>query len=935
MLETKELCKQYKPKKGVPVQAVDHVSLRFPETGMVFLLGKSGSGKSTMLNLLGGLDRYDSGEIIIKGVSSKDFSPQHFDSYRNTYVGFIFQEYNVLEEFTVGANIALALELQGRTASDAELNAILQTVDLAGFGDRKPNELSGGQKQRVAIARALVKNPQIIMADEPTGALDSNTGRQVLDTLKKLSAEKLVIVVSHDREYAEQYADRIIELADGKVIRDVEAQHHDADDQEKQLVFRAATVEIPPDYHLTEDDRIRINEYLDQLRSGASLTLPGRSQRFADTDESRIPKQDGSGFSLIKSRLPMKSAFKIGCSSLKHKRFRLVMTILLSVAAFTMFSLVDTFSSYNHIRACTDSLLDSGVGFFSVNKSVKLSSGDDTWWSANGQRISEAELAQFSADTGLSATGLYVPRNGSLRFDSQYDVGALNSENSGGKATLLQHFCGFAELTEQSAKDMRFRLTAGTYPDGSKNEIAVSTVLANTFMTCGYLAPPDEDAAPVSVNYEKITSPAGLVGKTIRLMGTDYTVSGIVDTGLDMSRYEKIETDTERLSNSERVLNFMLREEFMIAANYSLTGCAMVGPGKLQELTAAEPKIFPVPENGHVSLDYSNEDIWGGCWVEYVTTLDRVPDSEIIWLDGKKDHLADNEVVISLSGLDMGNSEAAAADEKRLRMLEDMKRGAEPCTQENLCFVLEGRSDLWTLNVGEYTKEYRYRFDNYPDMRIVGVVKPGSSYDATGILPENYIERFIIDEDCIYDSAVGAMPQDYGSAERLVAHCYRTGDDVTMRYELNDPAVFELDTFHDALKLLAKVFLYVGIGFAVFALLLMANFISTSIHYKRQEIGILRAIGSRSNDVFRIFFSESFVIAMIYFTLSAVLGFAAVTVINRVLRTEAGILVTVLHFGFRQILLLFAICLAGAALASFFPVRRIAAKKPIDAIRDK
>ena len=106
MLETKNLCKTYKPKKGVPVMAVDHVSLRFPEKGMVFLLGKSGSGKSTMLNLLGGLDQYDDGEIIIKGISSKDFSQQRFDSYRNTYVGFIFQEYNVLEEFTVGANIA-------------------------------------------------------------------------------------------------------------------------------------------------------------------------------------------------------------------------------------------------------------------------------------------------------------------------------------------------------------------------------------------------------------------------------------------------------------------------------------------------------------------------------------------------------------------------------------------------------------------------------------------------------------------------------------------------------------------------------------------------------------------------------------------------------------------------------------------------------------
>ena len=237
MLETRNLCKTYKPKKGVPVMAVDHVSLRVPETGMVFLLGKSGSGKSTMLNLLGGLDSYDDGEIIIKGISSKDFSQQRFDSYRNTYVGFIFQEYNVLEEFTVGANIALALELQGKAATDEELNSILRAVDLEGYGSRKPNELSGGQKQRVAIARALVKNPEIIMADEPTGALDSNTGRQVLDTLKKLSAEKLVIVVSHDREYAEAYADRIIELADGKVIRDVEAMHNEDDSQEKQLVF--------------------------------------------------------------------------------------------------------------------------------------------------------------------------------------------------------------------------------------------------------------------------------------------------------------------------------------------------------------------------------------------------------------------------------------------------------------------------------------------------------------------------------------------------------------------------------------------------------------------------------------------------------------------------------------------------------------------------
>ena len=205
MLEVKNLVKHYSTKGGVTVKALDNVSVTFPETGMVFLLGRSGSGKSTLLNVSGGLDKPDSGEIIVKGRSSKDFSQADFDSYRNTYVGFVFQEYNILNDFTVEQNIALALQLQSKPNDKKAVNDILNQVDLKGLGKRKPNTLSGGQKQRVAIARALIKNPEIIFADEPTGALDSNTGRQVLDTLKKLSETKLVVVVSHDREFAEFY----------------------------------------------------------------------------------------------------------------------------------------------------------------------------------------------------------------------------------------------------------------------------------------------------------------------------------------------------------------------------------------------------------------------------------------------------------------------------------------------------------------------------------------------------------------------------------------------------------------------------------------------------------------------------------------------------------------------------------------------------------
>lgn len=959
MLETKDLCKTYKPKKGVQVNAVDHVSLRFPETGMVFLLGKSGSGKSTMLNLLGGLDSYDGGEIIIKGISSKDFTQQRFDSYRNTYVGFIFQEYNVLEEFTVGANIALAIELQGKTATDEQINAILRDVDLDGYGSRKPNELSGGQKQRVAIARALVKNPEIIMADEPTGALDSNTGRQVLDTLKKLSQQKLVIIVSHDREYAEQYADRIIELADGKVIRDVEAIAAEEAAEEKQLIFRPTSIEIPADYHLTEEDRIRINEYLDQLRAGASLMLPSQVQRFKETDESRIPVQDGSKFNLIKSRLPMKSAFKIGASSLKHKRFRLVMTILLSVVAFTLFSLVDTFSSYDHIRACTDSLIDSGVNYASVNKSLKHGNGIDSWWSSYGMMLSEADMAKFKEETGIDVTGIFVPRSANLRipshqYDNSYEFG------KGDYQIYLSGFKGFAEITEESLKLQGYTFE-GKIPDGSKKEIAISAAMANTFVQAGYHEPIDETDSDITftstkpdtitkkedekLKYETIAAPKNMIGKTLRINETDYTVTAIVDTQFDLSRYDRLKEPTEQLSTADRLLNYALFSEFSTAVHYSLTGAAMVGKGAVAKMVEAEPKVFDIA-SGYLSITTYNgnedKEINADCYANNVTSLSKIPDSEIIWLDGKKEKLADDEFILSLDAISIWGNDSVYTEYQKL--LESfMESGEEPTVKQLNDFVevfLNSNKNL-RLNYHYTDPETGEQINSYDNqdskqVKIVGFTKiHGNYFDGTMVIPDWLTDKLISDIDGIYDTAVGGMPTDRAEVEKFVRYCYQDGDDVRIRYELNNAVTYELDAINDVLKVLAKVFLWIGVFFAVFAALLMTNFITTSIHYKRQEIGILRAIGSRSSDVFRIFFSESFLIAMINLVISGAFCCTIVTVANWAIRKYLGILVTVLHFGIRQVALLMLVSVGVAAIASFIPVKRIASKKPIDAIRDR
>ena len=272
MIEVRNLRKTYKPKKGKAVEALKGINLKFEEKGLVFILGKSGSGKSTLLNLLGGLDKFDEGEIIIKGKSSEKFTQSDFDSYRNTFIGFIFQEYNILNDFTVGANIALAMELQGKKPTKESLIQILDEVDLEGYAGRKPNELSGGQKQRVAIARALIKNPEIIMADEPTGALDSNTGKQVFDTLKKLSKDKLVIVVSHDRDFAEQYGDRVIELADGEVISDIKKYIAKPSNLSEGIdIIEDKIIHIKSGYELTEQDLKMINEYLRNNKNSDSF----------------------------------------------------------------------------------------------------------------------------------------------------------------------------------------------------------------------------------------------------------------------------------------------------------------------------------------------------------------------------------------------------------------------------------------------------------------------------------------------------------------------------------------------------------------------------------------------------------------------------------------------------------------------------------------
>ena len=337
MISIKNLTKVYKSKKGCPCTALNDVSFNLADKGMVFILGKSGSGKSTLLNILGGLDNATSGEIIMGGNSFSSFTESDYANYRNSFVGFVFQDFCLIEGFTVRENILISLDIQGKNY-DTNLENIATKLELNDLLDRYPKEISGGQKQRVAIARALIKNPELILADEPTGNLDSLSAKQVLETLAKISKEKLVLVVSHNPDDAENYADRIIEIADGKIISDRERNL----DATSEVIVTEEQIIIPDKQHLSDEDLIKINETI--KKGGCTITQS--STAFLPTNEKSYNTKKVD-VTLSQSKIKTKKSIIISYSFLKKKFLGFILSVTMVSLIIIMFGLCQLFSMFN------------------------------------------------------------------------------------------------------------------------------------------------------------------------------------------------------------------------------------------------------------------------------------------------------------------------------------------------------------------------------------------------------------------------------------------------------------------------------------------------------------------------------------------------------------------------------------------------------------
>lgn len=954
MLEVKHLVKTYSPKGGVTVRALDDVSIVFPEKGMVFLLGKSGSGKSTLLNVAGGLDKADSGEIIVKGKSSKDFSASDFDSYRNTCVGFVFQEYNLLNEFSVEQNVALALQLQNKKNDKAAVNALLERVDLKGLGKRKPSTLSGGQKQRVAIARALIKEPEIIMADEPTGALDSTTGRQILDTFKKLSKEKLVVIVSHDREFAEHYADRIIELADGKIISDASKTYSEPTELENgaMRVIAGNTVTIENADKIDENDIKKILEIIrknggkaiiatderkiENVKKACKINEDGSAESFETTKPTEPVEYDGNSTKFIKSKLPASHAIKIGASGLKTKPIRLIFTALLSVVAFSLFGVLSAFMTYDRDFSFSKALQKTGNPAAKVITQYEQTLKTITVDTSDGSETINSD-ATYGSNISVSKNDLKKlnDNNANIKFAGVFGLSEYSSDTKTAIGVQVpdndyypfSYFTGFSDCGAEFLKSCGYTLSTGRYPE-NKDEIAVTEYVDGLFKAAGKGSATD-NSVKITIRVLNEDDDGGAGYKHIDV---DLKIVGVYKTKAIDRKFDalKEKQGATTIMTSEKRSDLIASFEDYLKNSFNLI--AFVSPEFYDSYVEKDDYSYDFSEHilNIIGVEISYEPISDNIGYSYLEAytarfISYYSDRFVFFdLDG-------NEIKnFDVNNLKLGIDEVYAPLE--MFYYSDGEYITKPEEDNKIRYFKNYKGYEGTLNVKGYYAVRRSTgptFSNSRNMIVseefIAKYSSAGSY-SFGISTTKYkptgneIYRYAL---AVTDNSLEQTAYILnGEPERDVV---RTIDCEVYR---------GISLLVSLIEALSNVFLIAGLILGVFAALLLLNFISASISAKSKEIGILRAVGARGSDVFKIFFSEAFIFAFICFVLSSIGSAWLCNIINsNILRTTVVPTAELLNYNVLNIAFTLVVSLVVCALATFLPVFNAARKPPVEVSR--
>lgn len=880
MLILHDIHKYYQSKNTEKVHALKGINLKFGSKGFIVLLGKSGSGKSTLLNILGGLDNFDSGEIIVKDKTTQDFHRNDWDSYRNTYVGFVFQEFYIIEEFSVGKNIALALELQGypKDEIDVRVEEILKQVDLEGYKNRGPNEISGGQKQRIAIARALVKDPQIILADEPTGNLDSETGLLILKTLKKLSKTKLVIMVTHDAEFANEFGDRIIELKDGIAISDKINYHHptskaeifDVNDKVK------AIIKLPIGKQLTQNTINYINQLLLKGEKELYISLshdedyiktfvPDIDKKIVDKShiedlELFLKEESIDEFAIKYSSLPFHYAFKLALSSLFTKKLKLIFMTLLFILSLVFVGMATSFSFYNADTAASLTFKKAGITTIPIIKVEEICYEKNHCYKRD-ITTTDSDIRFFKTKYPtiqfFKTIHQMIPFSDLTQINPTYNKSSYYTEMFN-KITILN--------------DNGFQVI-GNYPI-QDHEIMITDYMADMLIYHNIFA--------------GVTEIENIIGKHFTYQNSDIVISGIVKTNYE--QFKDLEDLSYDVKQSQKTLAFYTLQEsvfqqmFMKQNTYDL-----IFREKYTEL-------YPIIINEQKGIGYP---------LQASPVNDQLSNHVIGHLPQKKD-----EVVFTLTQIaNLFNSDVFEMTSTQLENFIENKTitfqfesyvGNSFQLVEKVYKIVGILNDIEDKSIG-----FDVMMNNDELAELKTLTNNNLMVTITSRLGNNQSEnkRFINDLD-----------------------------------QLNYRHHTEYSNMLSLLKNLTsntKTTLYIiGAVFATFASFLIFTFISSSVANKQKEIGTLRAIGARGIDVSKIFIIEGLIIGLFSSIVSSIISGILIYLINHSITKEFKIDLVLLYTNPLSILTVFVLSIIVIIISTFIPLKRITLMKPIKAIKN-
>lgn len=885
MIKLESVTKTHKIAKDNNVYALNNVSLTLPNKGLVFITGISGSGKSTLLNILGLLDKPDSGDIYIEEKNTKSFKTKEIDYYRNTYVGFIFQEYNLLSNLNVSKNIELALNLQHKKKTKEQVKEVLTKVGLIGLEKRKINSLSGGQKQRVAIARAIIKNPHIILADEPTGNLDTENSKQIFELLKEISKDRLVIVVTHDLDSANLYADRIIEMKDGMVSND----------------------------------------------NGENI------------------QEQTTPLTFIKSRLSIFKALSLSFATLRKKKLKLAVMILLLTISFSLFGFSYLLTKFNINKTHAQTLIAQQESRIEIIKKIK---GKNYTTASPAITFTKAELQTI--ESKLKKDTIKVSKVVENNWYLEFQRANLNEDDKAYAyyelypTTLL-----FLEYTEQELNNLKL---LGKVPS-APHEIIISKSLADYILKDGLIIKElDKKGNLVETTYQPKTYDELITSKKKIAVGTTYLIiSAIVDE--DLSKYEPLKTTLvdEMLINPTK-----LYEEYK--AKYTSKINEIIVPTNLY-------KNLNLLSNNVLSIDLYK--------LVYLSNDNRIYSNSSLALLDKKikvyngtsyqeiDSLNENEIIITETLLDELTNNAYGEKlkkevqtlqenyKKQLEEYENKIKELEKYQEENPTIEVIYPPTVVEPDITKFIKEYAEKY--ITENNIIGKTL---SLEINDLYLRVQEEKTKVYQDYKIVGYTSNDINNYVSKDSEFKNYMRDNAEVISIYfdednEQNLERIFKefpqqdssfiaktiyTDTINTVTKVVNKVSIiakYASLLALVFSIILFIYFSLTSINSNKKDIGILRALGAKTMDIYKIFYLESFIIGIFSLVLSSITCYVGTTFANNLISKDVFVNIRPIIFSYDIIIILFITLIILTTISFIIPVLKISKTKPIDVINNR